>query len=165
MASTIPLDLGDIDRFILFILQQNGELSLRKISTAIEEKFGESYSISAIKNHLDSLRDNHVIKDIVARIDCSLLGYREMTVFQIKVAPQHPIEEIGNKVAEIKETNFVYQITGSFQLLVMAKRLEKMEQISLLEQIKQLEGVEEVNTQVIMRRFKEDLSVKIPGVE
>ncbi len=160
-----PVDLDELDRYVLAVLQEKGDLSLRKIAKRIEEKFGEEFSITAIRNHLDKLNQLHVIKDIIARIDCSLIGYREMTAFFIAVKPKVPIEKVGRALAKIKNTNAVYQTTGKFSLICLAKCLEKTEQIKLLESIKAVDGIEEINTEVILRRFKEDLTVKIPGID
>ena len=150
------IKLDEIDKKILKYLQHNGKASLRAISKEIAS------NVSTVKKHLDDLVDNDVILDFVARINCWKIGYREMVLISIRVNNSVKIQEICDSLEQIEEINAIYQVSGSFPLFCFAKCVEKMDQINLLERIKTVPGIEEISTQVVLQRIKEDMRVQIP---
>lgn len=151
-----PVEISELERKILEALQQNGKASLRNLS----EITGSS--VTAVKNHVDRLTELGVIKDYIAVVDCCLIGYNEMLVITLRINTSVSIEEILENLNEIDSINSIYQISGQYPILCMAKCVSKEQQMQLLERIKRIQGVEEAITQVVMRRIKEDYRVKIP---
>jgi DNA-binding Lrp family transcriptional regulator len=176
----VPLD--DLDKKILRVLQEDGKLSLRQIAEKINSH------VSTVKNHYDALSEKQIIKKFIAMIDCCKIGYHDMLIFYLRVNNSVPMDEIINQLvidrppvqyaadgSEIDGTadwpkdkrllskiNLLYMISGNFPIMGMAKCLSKDAQIDLLEAIKKIHGVEEVSTQLVMRRLKEDSSLEIP---
>jgi Lrp/AsnC family leucine-responsive transcriptional regulator len=148
--------LDDLDKKILRKLQDDGTMSLRKLA----EEIGAS--VSTIKNHYDQLIANQIIKKTSALIDCCKIGYHDMLIFNIRVNNSVPMQAITDQLADISRINFIYQVSGTFPIMGMAKCLDKNAQIDLLETVKQIPGIEEVTTQVVLRRIKEDLVLEIP---
>jgi Lrp/AsnC family leucine-responsive transcriptional regulator len=148
--------LDPIDKKILKYLQQDGKASLRAISKEI------SSNVSTVKKHLDKLLEKDVILDFVARVNCCKIGYREMVLISIRVNNSVKIQEICESLEKFVEINAIYQVSGSFPLFCFAKCVEKMDQIELLERIKMVNGIEEISTQVVLQRIKEDMRVRIP---
>ena len=147
--------LDELDKEILRLLQKDGKASLRTLAKAT------GYSVSAIKNHLNHLTKEHVIKDIIAVIDCCKVGYQEMLLIFLRVNTNARIEKILDDLSKNEEINVVYQISGTNPIFCMAKCVEKEEQLELIEKIKEITGVEEVIIEVVMRRVKEDMRVRI----
>ena len=150
----VKLDL--IDKKILKYLQQDGNAFLRAISKEI------SSNVSTVKNHLDDLMENDVILDFVARVNCCKIGYREMVLISVRVNNSVRIQEICENLEKITEINAIYQVSGAFPIFCFAKCVEKTDQIDLLERIKTVKGIEEISTQVVLQRIKEDMRVRIP---
>ncbi|RLI64304.1 MAG: hypothetical protein DRO88_07700 [Promethearchaeia archaeon] len=150
------VELTQLDKQILQILQENGKASLRSIAQKLNS------SVSAVKNHVDKLTETGVIQSYTALIDCCKIGYKEMLLLFIRVSNSVPISEIFDKLAKIDKINAIYQISGTYAIFCMAKCVEKEDQILLLEVIKKIIGIEEIHTQVVLQRIKEDLRVKIP---
>jgi DNA-binding Lrp family transcriptional regulator len=176
----IPLD--ELDKKILRVLQEDGKASLRQIADKIKS------NVSTVKNHYDALIEKSVIKKTSAMIDCCKIGYQDMLIFYIRVNNSVPIDQIINQLTitrpviqyaedgkEIDESerwseekrllskiNFLYMVSGSFPIMGMAKCLSKESQIYLLEAIKKIPGVEEITTEVVLRRLKEDPQLEIP---
>ena len=148
--------LDEIDKKILTYIQNDGKASLRAISKAINS------SISAVKNHLDRLKNIGVIKRTIAVVDCCKIGYLEMILLSIRVNSSVGIQEILDNLGKFEQINAIYQISGNYPIFCLAKCIEKEDEINLLENIKKTEGIEEIVTQIVLKRVKEDMRVKIP---
>jgi len=155
------IQLDDIDKNILRALQQDGKASLQEIVTQFEKKNIKT-NVSTVKRHIDRLKDQGVIKDYIAVVDCCKVGYHEMLIFSVRINAREPIQKILDNLNNIPEINCIYNVSGNFPILCMAKCLEKDDQIRLLEDIKKINGIEEIVTQVVLKRVKEDMRVKIP---
>ncbi len=156
------VDLDGLDRKILSYLQVDGKASLRKIAEHLDAKYGIKSSISAIKNHIERLTNHGVIKDYIAVLDCCKIGYREMLLLFIKVNSSVSMKDTLSQLEKIDPINAIYQVSGSQPIFCMAKCVEKEDQIDLLEQVKAIGGIEEINTQVVLQKVKEDMRVAIP---
>ncbi|UYP45721.1 putative HTH-type transcriptional regulator [Candidatus Lokiarchaeum ossiferum] len=156
------IDLDELDRKILSYLQEDGKASLRKIEKHLEQKYGIKSSISAIKNHIERLTNQGVIKDYIAVLDCCKIGYREMLLLFIKVNSSVSIKDTLCQLQTIDAINAIYQVSGNQPIFCMAKCVEKENQIDLLEKVKKIEGIEEITTQVVLQKVKEDMRVSIP---
>lgn len=155
------VNLDPIDKKILELLQEDGKRSLQDIVELLEKDHITS-NISTVKRHIDRLKENGVIKDTIAVVDCCRVGYREMLILSLRVNTRVSMNHILEDLNKIKEINCIYQVSGNYPILVMAKCVEKENEIHLIEEIKKVDGVEEIITQVVLRRVKEDMRVKIP---
>lgn len=163
----VPLE--NIDKKILEVLQIDAKASLRGIADKIKELYPKEKkpSVTMITNHLNSLEDKNVIKHYIAVVDCYKIGYTDMLIFTLRINTSVQIDEIFTKLEKIDDgrINAIYQTSGAYPILCMAKCVSKAQQIDLLEKVKKIKGVIEVITQVVMRRIKEDMRVKIPKIE
>lgn len=150
------VEINKLDKEILQILQQDGKASLRSIARDL------GVSVSAVKNHVDRLTTEHVIKGYTTLIDCCRLGYKEMLLFFIRVNNSVPINHILDNLEEVNQINAIYQVSGNYPIFCMAKCIEKEDQIQLLENVKHINGIEEIHTQVVLQRVKEDMRIAIP---
>ncbi|MHA1166719.1 MAG: Lrp/AsnC family transcriptional regulator [Candidatus Hodarchaeales archaeon] len=151
---TIKLD--KIDKKILENLQKDGTLSLRALALKASSSF------TAVKTRLDRLKDNKVILDTIAVIDCCKIGYHEMLILSIRLNNRSSSSEVISNLENIDGINCIYQVSGVYPLLCIAKCISKDAQIDLLESVKAINGIEEVTTQVVLRKIKEDMRVRIP---
>jgi Lrp/AsnC family leucine-responsive transcriptional regulator len=129
------IELDREDREILDLLQNDAKLTIKEIS----EKVG-----------------------YVALIDCRQLGYREMVMASLRVNSAQPIEQIKVKIEEMEEIKYAYIITGEYPLFIMAKCQDHEDSMNLIQKLRVLPGVEEVKTQIVLDRIKEDTTIIIP---
>ncbi len=148
--------LDEIDKKILTLIQEDGKASLRTISKTIGS------SISTVKNHLDRLNEIEVIKRTIAVVDCCKIGYTEMILISIRVNSSVGIQEILEDLEKIEQINAIYHVSGNYPIFCFAKCIEKEDQIELLEIIKKTKGIDEAVTQIVLKRVKEDMRIKIP---
>ena len=150
------LVIDDIDKKILKIFQSNGKASLNEMS----EQTG--LSTTSIRARLKKLTKAKVIKKFMAIIDCHQLGYKEMAIVSLRVKANQPLEEIKKKIDEMNKIKYGYIVTGEYPIILMFKCLDHQEMIELIEELRNLSGVEEVKTQIVLDRIKEDHTIIIP---
>jgi Lrp/AsnC family transcriptional regulator for asnA, asnC and gidA len=147
--------LDQIDKQILELLQEDGKITIREIA----EK--TAMSQTAIRSRIQKLEES-LIKKYVAIIDCRRLGYREMVMASLRVNSASPIEKLKGYIEQMEKVKFAYVITGEYPLFIMAKCLDHNDSMSLIEKLRNLPGVEEVKTQIVLDRIKEDTTIIIP---
>jgi DNA-binding Lrp family transcriptional regulator len=147
-----------IDKQILELLQENGKRTIREIAEKTE------MSQTAIRSRIQKLEET-LIKKYVAIVDCTKLGYREMVMAFLRVNSVIPIQSLKEKIEQMDQIKFSYIITGEYPLFIMAKCLDHSDSMDLIQKLRDLPGVEEIKTQIVMERIKEDTTIIIPEVE
>jgi len=157
------IEIDEIDREILDLLQNDGKITISKIAEKVSEKLGldKPKSATAIRARVQKLEET-LIKKYVALIDCRQLGYREMVMASIRVNSQEPIERVKKEIENIDKIKYGYVVTGEYPLFIMAKCLDHEDSMRLIDQLRNLPGVEEVKTQIVLDRIKEDTTIIIP---
>ncbi|MFX1497062.1 MAG: Lrp/AsnC family transcriptional regulator [Promethearchaeota archaeon] len=150
------IDLDDLDKQILSILQNNAKASLRDIEKEIQ------LTPTSIRMRINRLKEKKVIKQYVTLIDCRFLGYREMVMASLRVNSSYPLDDLKRKIELMDKIKYAYIITGEYPLFIMAKCLNHQDSMGLIENLRNLPGVEEVKTQIVLDKIKEDPSVIIP---
>ncbi|MFX1280708.1 MAG: Lrp/AsnC family transcriptional regulator [Promethearchaeota archaeon] len=150
------IDLDELDKQILSILQDNAKASLRDIEKQIQ------LTPTSIRMRINRLKEKKVIKQYVTLIDCRYLGYREMVMASLRVNSSYPLDDLKRKIELMDKIKYAYIITGEYPLFIMAKCLNHQDSMGLIENLRNLPGVEEVKTQIVLDKIKEDPSVIIP---
>lgn len=143
------------DKLILELLQEDAKITIRKIAEKTDK------SATAIRGRIQRL-EKELIKKYMAIIDCRKLGYREMVMASLRVNSENPLDQIKTKIEEMDKIKFAYVITGEYPLFIMAKCQNHQESMGLIEKLRNLPGVEEVKTQIVLDRIKEDHTIIIP---
>ncbi len=147
--------LDEIDRQILELLQDDAKLTIREIAHQTKK------SATAIRARIQRL-EKELIKKYVALIDCRQLGYREMVMASLRVNATNPLEDVKNEIEKMEKIKYAYVVTGEYPLFIMAKCLDHSDSMGLIETLRNLPGVEEVKTEIVLDRIKEDHSIIIP---
>ena len=143
------------DKQILELLQENAKLTIKEIS----DRTGKSPT--AVRSRIQGL-EKDLIKKYMALIDCSKLGYREMVMASLRVNSRRPLEQIKEEIEKMQKIKFAYIITGDYPIFIMAKCLDHEDSMDLIENLRNLPEVEEVKTQLVLDRIKEDPTIIIP---
>ncbi len=150
-------DLDPLDLKILEIIQEDATLSLRQIAHLTNK------STTSVSKRLKELEESGVIRKRIALLDCSHLGYRNMVIASLRVNANTSLQKIKDQIEQMTEVRYAYVVTGEHPIFVMAKCLEQPDAVALIERLRNLEGVEEVTTQIVLDRIKEDPTVLIPS--
>jgi len=149
------IDIDEFDKQILDLLQNDAKLTIASIAEKIDK------SPTAVRARIQKL-EKVLIKKYVALIDCRHLGYREMVMASLRVNSQEPIEQVKTKIESMEKIKYGYVVTGEYPLFIMAKCLDHEDSMKLIDQLRNLPGVEEVKTQIVLDRIKEDTTIIIP---
>jgi Lrp/AsnC family leucine-responsive transcriptional regulator len=147
--------VDETDKLILELLQENAKITIRDIAEKTDK------SATAIRARIQRL-EKELIKKYVALIDCSQLGYREMVMASLRVNASKPIELVKKEIESMEKIKYAYVVTGEYPLFIMAKCLNHQDSMGLIETLRNLPGVEEVKTEIVLDRIKEDHSIIIP---
>ena len=147
--------VDETDKIILELLQEDAKITIREIAEKTEK------SATAIRARIQRL-EKDLIKKYVALIDCRQLGYREMVMASLRVNATNPLELVKNEIESMEKIKYAYVVTGEYPLFIMAKCLNHQDSMGLIETLRNLPGVEEVKTEIVLDRIKEDHSIIIP---
>ena len=148
-------EIDGIDKDILDLLQNDAKITIKEISVKVGK------SPTAIRSRIVRLEEK-LIKKYVALIDCRQLGYREMVIASLRVNSSEPLDRIKSHIEGMKKIKFAYIVTGEYPLFIMAKCMDHEDSMGLIEKLRNLPGVEEIKTQIVLDRIKEDHTIIIP---
>ena len=85
-----------------------------------------------------------------------------MILASLRVNANQSLDNIRRRLSDMVEIKYAYVVTGEYPLFIMAKCLDHEDAMSLIEKLRNLPGVEEIKTQIVMDRIKEDPTIIIP---
>lgn len=146
-------DVDEIDREILRILSEDG----RKTFNAIATDLGKSPI--TIKKHVEELEKNKVIKAYGAHIDYDKLGYNIIAVIELTVSKGKMLE-IETQIGKNPNVFAVYDITGTYDALILARFRDRSELSAMIKEIHKSPEVKRTNTHLILNIIKEQTTSK-----
>ncbi|MFW9941006.1 MAG: Lrp/AsnC family transcriptional regulator [Candidatus Thorarchaeota archaeon] len=147
------VELSDLDIKILTKLDEDGRLSYRHLARDLEVG-----SPVTIKSHVENLEEKGVIKNYGVQINYEKLGYDIIALIELTVSKGKMLE-VEKKLAKIPNVFALYDITGTYDALILARfktRAELSEMIK--EEIHTSPYVERTNTHIVLNVIKEETS-------
>lgn len=146
--------LSTLDLEVLRLLSEDGRLSLRQLA-----KKTEAGSPVTIKNHVDRLEKDGIIKSYGAQIDYEKLGYNIIAIIEITVSKGKMLE-VERSIAQNPHVFAVYDITGTYDALILArfKTRDKLSEM-IKDEIHSSPYVERTNTHLVLNVIKEKSSL------
>ncbi len=141
--------MDNIDEKVLSHLVADCRLSARQLAMKI------GLSTVTVLSRIKKLERGGIIKGYTARINHEKLGYVLTAVIEI-VAKKDTILEAENKISEIENVCGVYDITGSTDILVIAKFHGRQELSQFVKGLASIPNVENTITHVVLNTIKED---------
>jgi len=157
------MELDEVDRHILSVLQENCKLPLVKI--------GERVGLSApsVAERIDKLEKSGVIRGYTAILDARKLG-KDITAF-IGVFIDHPklIGKFEREIDHLEDVQECHHVTGQHTVLLKVKVDKTSGLEELIRKIRSIEGVSRTETSVVLSTHTEgvwlDLKEKEEEVE
>lgn len=148
------LTLDGTDLKILKTLQMDCRLSYREIARRIG--VSTNTALTRIKN----LEKAGVIRGYSAVIDAEKLGYDLSALVELIVA-KGKLLDVEREVAHHPNVNGVYDITGTTDVMVMARFHNRRELSRFVKGLLAMEYVERTITHVVLNTIKEDMRTAI----
>lgn len=108
---TDAVDVDDLDREIIHLLQQDGRMSIQDIAKAL------SSTSSTVRKRIRRLEEANIMR-VVAVTDFSAAGYELLIAVGIQVEDRRP-EDVGHELAKLPEVFSVNLVTGLCELDVL----------------------------------------------
>jgi len=151
-----PVTLDKNDKIILKILQEDCNVSLKKIG----EKTG--LSSSTVHYRINRLIDENVITGFKACVDPLKVGKEILAISLVtgRYGPDYS-KKIGEKMAKINGVWAVYFLLGNIDFAVLLRASSREELKEIVDSFIKIEEVERSNTYLILERLKEDMTVQL----
>ncbi|MBN2454697.1 Lrp/AsnC family transcriptional regulator [Candidatus Woesearchaeota archaeon] len=137
----------DKDRKILNALLDNSRLSYRQIAKKA------LVSVATVMNRIKRLEKGGVIKGYSALLNYENLGYDIDVIISIKVS-KGKLFQVENKIATNPNVLSVFDVTGDFDAVVIAKFRNRRALDSFLKRVQAYDFVERTNTTLILNTIK-----------
>ncbi|MBD3255238.1 MAG: winged helix-turn-helix transcriptional regulator [Candidatus Lokiarchaeota archaeon] len=145
------LDLEKFDLNLLKILSEDGRKSFRSLSEDLKK------SPITVKKHIEDLEDKGIIKNYGVNIDYERLGYDIIALIEITIAKGKMLE-VERHIANDPHVYGVYDITGTYDALILARFKTRAELSKMVKEINSSEFVVRTNTHLILNVIKEGTS-------
>ena len=112
-------------------------------------------SVATAMNHIRELEKENVIKKYVTKIDYEKLGFDIVVMIEIRVS-KGKLFEVEKKVSSHPNVFAVYDITGPFDSLVLARFKTRRQLDGFIKKLQAYEFVERTETKLILNTIKEE---------
>jgi len=140
--------LDETDRRILSVLQRDARTSMRKISEEV------GVSLGTVSNRVRKLEGTGVIRGYAVLLDPEKIGWDLNVVIGLRIQKGRLIE-IQEKIAKDPRVYGVYDVTGDFDSMVVARARDRSDLDELSKNVMSVDGVERSVTHLVLNTVKE----------
>ncbi len=146
--------IDEIDLKIIREFQKDARQSYRDIAMKLKVSEGTVY------NRTTKLKELGVIKRFIADIDYSALGYDLTAIIGLSVEGGH-LQHIEKQIAKEPSISAVYDVTGEYDVVLVAKFKERSGLNKLVKSLLALPEVKRTNTMIALNVVKEDHGISL----
>ncbi len=140
--------LDEIDQKIIRVLEKDARTSLRKIAELVD------VSLGTVSNRVKKMEKNGVIKGYSVILDPDEIGWELNVVIGMRIQKGRLIE-IQEKIAKDARVHGVYDVTGNFDSMVIARAKNRKDLDDLSKNVLSIDGVESSTTHLVLNTVKE----------
>lgn len=146
--------IDEIDLLILKELQEDARKSLKEIAERAGVAEGTVY------NRINKMKKMGLIKKFIPVVDFSMLGYDLTAVIGVVAEGGH-LEEIEEQIAKYKNVTAVYDVTGEFDILIVARFKDRESLDKFVKKIGSMENVTKTYTMLVLNVVKETHTIEL----
>ena len=146
--------IDKIDLQIINLLQEDYRLSFNKIAKELGISVGTAY------NRIKNLEERGILKGYTAIVDPAKVGYTLTAIILIQAEGKHLLD-VENEVAKMSNVISVYDITGDFDIAVVARFKDRFGLNAFIKNLLTMPYVKRTVTNVVLNVVKEDFRIKI----
>tara|TARA_B100000287_G_scaffold348138_1_gene336306 strand:- start:585 stop:1028 length:444 start_codon:yes stop_codon:yes gene_type:complete len=140
--------LDDVDRRILKVLEADARTSLRKIAEEV------GVALGTVSNRVRRLESLGVIRGYTVLLDPDKSGWGLSVVIGLRIQKGRMIN-IQEKIAKDHRVYGVYDVTGDYDSMVLARAKERDDLDDLIKRVASMEGIERSVTHLVLNTVKE----------
>ncbi|HDM22353.1 MAG: Lrp/AsnC family transcriptional regulator [Methanomicrobia archaeon] len=145
--------IDEMDKKILNELNKNARLSFRDLAKIL------GISVATISHRVKKMEDLGIIKGYIPLLDQKKVGYDFTAIIEISIEKGR-LSDVEKKLAEFENTVGVYDITGVYDALVIARFKDRDHLNDFIKKIQKLEYVQKTYTSIVLEVVKEDIRIK-----
>ncbi|MEM2320678.1 MAG: Lrp/AsnC family transcriptional regulator [Candidatus Bathyarchaeia archaeon] len=146
--------MDELDLQIIKLLQEDSRVSYGKIASKL------GVSVGTVYNRIKDLEDKGVLRGYTVMVDPVKVGYGTIAIVLVQAEGAHLVE-VENEIAKINNVVAVYDITGDFDIAVIARFKDRSDLNSFVKKLLSMPYVKRTVTNVVLNVVKEDFRVKI----
>ena len=143
------MKIEETDKKILNILVDNSRLSLREIAKRA------GVSVATVMHHLNRLEHEKIVHKYTAKLDYEKIGYDVEVMIEIRIS-KGKLFEVEKKIATNPNVFAIYDVTGSFDAVILARFQTRRQMDNFLKKIQTYEFVERTETKLILNTIKQE---------
>ncbi len=140
--------LDKLDFAIINLLKKDARSSSRKIAKILD------IAPSTVIARIRKLEKMNIIRDYTITLDYSQLGYNFPVIIDVKVS-KGQLFEVEKEIAKNENVIAVYDITGEFDVTVLATFKSRKDLDKFIKDLQRMEYVERTYTKLILNTIKE----------
>ncbi len=142
------MELDPLDKNILSVLLEDSRYSFRQIAERVK------VSPATVLNRIKELEKSGIIKQYSALLDYEKLGFDVEVIIEVRIA-KGKLFEVEKQIAHHPNVFAVYDVTGDFDAMILAKFPSRQRMDSFLKQLQTFDFVERTHTRMILHTIKE----------
>ena len=142
------------DSELLKHLSKNGKASQRELAEVT------GLALGTVSNHLKVLENGKIIKGYSANIDPEKVGFTLSATIHLRIT-KGKIMDVQASIAKHPRVYIVYDITGEWDSLVLARFKNREEMDELIKTTLSQKNIERTSTSLVLNNVKEDMRVTI----
>jgi len=139
---------------ILAVLGEDARMSYREVAEQLGVASGTVY------NRVSKMVTNGVIKGYIPLVDHGKLGYSLMALILVQVEGKRLVE-VEAELASSKDVLAVYDITGEFDVAIIARFKTQKSMNDFIKNILKIPAIIRTVTNVVLNVVKEDPRIRV----
>jgi DNA-binding Lrp family transcriptional regulator len=145
--------IDKLDKEILNEMNKNARLSFRDLAKIL------GVSVATISHRVKKMEGLGIIKGYIPLLDQKKVGYDFTAIIEISIEKGR-LSNVEKKLAEFDNTLGVYDITGLYDALVVARFKDRDHLNDFIKKIQKFEFVQKTYTSIVLEVVKEDIRIK-----
>ena len=130
-------------------LNKNGKASQRELAGLT------GLALGTVSNHLKSLEKKNIIRGYLPDIDPESVGFTLTSTINLRIA-KGKIMEVQASIAKHPRVYAVYDITGEWDSLVLARFKDREEMDQFIKTVLSQKNIERTSTSLVLNNVKEE---------
>ena len=140
--------MDEVDKRILRVLEADARTSLRKIAEEV------GVALGTVSNRVRRMESLGIIRGYTVLLDPDKAGWGLSVVIGLRIEKGRLIE-IQEKIAKDNRVYGVYDVTGDYDSMVLARGKDRDDLDDLIKNVLSMSGIERSVTHIVMNSVKE----------
>ena len=146
------MDLKPKDIELLRCLNQNGKASQRELATSTGTALG------TVNSHIKNLEKEKIIRGYYPELNPEKVGFNLTAIINLRIT-KGKIMDVQSSIAKHPRVFAVYDITGEWDSLILARFKDRQEMDSFIKTTLSQNNIERTSTSLVLNNVKEELRV------